>query len=136
MPHSSRGAAMATMIGPKAAVLAAAALLAAPLAAQAQDKQGLTYRCKGTDGKRYYGQTIPPQCYGQPMELINSQGNVVKRIDPQADEQAKANKAAGAMANKKVEQTPAEREAERRKRALLATYSTEKDIEEARARAL
>jgi len=127
---------MASMIGPKAVMIAVAALLAAPLAALAQDKPGLTYRCTGTDGKRYYGSTIPPRCYGQPLELINAQGNVVKRIDPQADEKAKADKAGAAMASKKPEQTAAEREAERRKRALLATYSSEKDIEDARARAL
>lgn len=127
---------MASITGSKAAlIVAAAALLVAPLAAQAQDRPGLTYRCKGKDGIRYYGSTIPPQCYGQPLELINSQGSVVKRIDPEADEKAKAEKAA-AMASKKPEQSAAEREAERRKRALLATYSSEKDIEDARARAL
>jgi hypothetical protein len=117
--------------------MAAAGLLAAaPLFALAQDKAGLTYRCLGKDGKKYYGSTIPQPCYGQKMELINAQGNVVKRIDPDAAEQDKAQKAAAALANKKPEQTPAEREADRRKRALLATYNNEKDIEDARARAL
>ena len=125
---------MATMIGPKAAVLAAAALLAAPLAAQAQDKQGLTYRCKGTDGKRYYGQTIPPQCYGQPLELLNNRGLVVKKIDPEGDEKAKAEKEA-ALAKQK-EESAAVREETRRNRALLATYTSERDIEDQRARAL
>jgi hypothetical protein len=126
---------MASMIAPRLAMLSAAALLAAaPLAAQAQDKAGLMYRCTGKDGKRYYQQTIPPACYGQKMEIINAQGNVVKRIDPEAEERLKAEKAAGIT--KKAEQTPAEREAERRKRALLATYNSEKDIEDARTRAL
>jgi hypothetical protein len=68
------------------------------------------------------------------MEIINAQGNVVKRIDPEADERAKAAKAPEAI--KKAEQTPQEREAERRKRALLATYNSEKDIEDAAPRAL
>src|SRR5206468_2514841 len=57
-------------------------------------------------------------------------------IDPEADKRLEAEKAANAGGAKKTEQTPAEREAERRKRALLATYNTEKDIEDARARAL
>ncbi len=129
---------MASITVSRTVTLIAAALLAAsPLAASAQDKGfGLTYRCVGKDGKKYYGSTIPQPCYGQKMELINAQGNVVKRIDPDADEQAKANKAATGTATKKTEQTPAEREAERRKRALLATYNNEKDIDDARARAL
>jgi hypothetical protein len=115
--------------------MAAAALLAAaPLVASAQDKAGLMYRCTGKDGKRYYQQTIPPACYGLKMEIINAQGNVVKRIDPEADEKAKSAKTPEAI--KKAEQTPQEREAERRKRALLATYNSEKDIEDARTRAL
>ena len=39
-----------------------AALLAAPLAVQAQPKEQYTYRCVGKDGKKYYGSTVPPQC--------------------------------------------------------------------------
>src|SRR4051812_30743957 len=135
MPYSSQGNAMVSTIASRIATMAAAALLAgAPLAASAQDKAGLMYRCTGKDGKRYYQQAIPPACYGLKMEIINAQGNVVKRIDPEADEKAKAAKAPEAI--KKAEQTPQEREAERRKRALLATYNNEKDIEDARARAL
>ena len=58
----------------------AAALALAPLAA---DAQGLsTFRCTGKDGKKYYGNTIPPQCYGRLVEQLNSQGMVIKRIDP------------------------------------------------------
>ena len=121
-------------MAPKLAMLAAAALLAAPLVAEAQDKGGLTYRCKAKDGKRYYGSTIPPQCLGEPIEQLNAQGMLVRRIDPAGDEKTRAAKAA--EATKKVEQSAADREAERRKRALLATYTSEKDIEDARARAL
>jgi len=114
---------------------AAAALLAAPLAALAQpNKEQLTYRCKGTDGKRYYGSTIPQPCFGQPLELINKQGLVVKRIDPEGDEKARLAKEADA--EKKRELEAAQKDAQRRNRALLATYTSEKDIEEARGRAL
>ena len=67
---------------PITAMFAAAALLSS-LAAHAQQKEQYTYRCTGKDGKKYYGQTIPPPCLGQPMELINKQGLVVKRIDPE-----------------------------------------------------
>lgn len=117
-------------------VLAAAALCVAPLAAHAQPRghENLNYRCVGKDGKKYYGSAIPQQCIGQPLELINHQGMVVKRIDPDGDEKARLAKEAEAQ--KKREMETAQKDAQRRHRALLATYTSEKDIEEARARAL
>jgi hypothetical protein len=121
-------------MAPQLAMLAAAALIAAPLFADAQDKGGITYRCKAKDGKRYYGSTIPTQCLGEPIELLNEQGFVVKRFDPAGDEKERAAKEANAA--KKLEFEAAHKEADRRNRALLATYTSEKDIESARARAL
>jgi hypothetical protein len=113
-----------------ARILALVALpLLAPLAADAQ-----SYRCVGADGKRYYGSSIPPQCYGLPVEQLSAQGTVVKRIDPQAAE--KERRAKAAAEEKKREQEAALRETTRRNHALLATYTSEKDIDDARARAL
>jgi hypothetical protein len=111
------------------AALAAAAALAAPAAAQTT-----TYRCTAKDGKKYYSSTIPRPCIGRPVEQLNAQGLVVRRIDPQGDEKARADKAAAAA--KKREQEAEQREERRRNQALLATYTSEKDIDEARARAL
>lgn len=119
------------------AALAGAAIAAAPLVALAQAKSSdsaITYRCTGKDGKKYYGSAIPPQCYGLPLELLNNRGLVVKRIDREGDERAKAEKAA-ALA-KQQEESAAAREETRRNRALLATYTSERDIEDQRARAL
>jgi hypothetical protein len=122
----------------RTAVIAAAASVLAPLlashVAHAQPKEQYTYRCTGKDGKKYYGQTIPQACLGQPMELINKQGLVVKRIDPEGDEKARLAKEA--EAEKKRELEAAQKDAQRRNRALLATYTSEKDIEESRRRAL
>jgi hypothetical protein len=108
----------------------------APLAAYAQSRSGeqYTYRCTGTDGKKYYGQTVPQACLGRPLELINHSGLVVKRIDPEGDEKARI--AREAEAEKKRELAAAQQETQRRNRALLATYTSEKDIEDARAREL
>jgi len=78
-------------------IIAAAALIIASLAAHAQSTPSkLTYRCVGKDGKKYYGSTIPPQCLGQPVEQLNTQGTVIRRFDPEGDEKQKAAKEAEA----------------------------------------
>jgi len=106
-----------------------AALALAPLAADAQ-----SYRCIGKDGKRYYGSTIPAECFGLPVEQLNAQGLVLKRIDQAGGEKERLAKEAADA--KKREEESARRELARRNRALLATYTSESDIEEARSRAL
>lgn|SRR5574341_784865 len=114
------------------AVFALAAALAIPLA-HAQQQQ-YTYRCTSKEGKKYYGQTVPPQCLGQPLELINKQGMVVKRIDPEGDEKARIAKEQEAAKRKDLE--AAEKDSLRRNRALLATYQNEKEIDQLRQREL
>jgi chromosome segregation ATPase len=116
-------------MNPRFALIAVLALALLPLAAGAQ-----SFRCVGTDGKKYYGSTVPPQCLGQPVEQLSSQGTVLRRIDPQGDEKQRVAKEADA--DKKRKEGDIAREAQRRNRALLATYSSDKDIEEARGRAL
>ena len=110
----------------------AAAAAALMLAAPAADAQ--SYRCVGKDGKRYYGSVVPHECYGLLVEQLNAQGMVVRRIDPEGSEKERLVKEAAEA--KKREQEQAAREAARRNRALLATYTSERDIEDARARAL
>jgi hypothetical protein len=117
---------------PRSPLLLAAALALAPLLAEAQGMS--TFRCQGKDGKKYYGNTVPPQCYGRLVEQLNKQGMVIKRIDPDASD-----KDVEAKAREKVEKEKRDavtRETTRRDRALLATYTSEKDIEEQRGRAL
>src|SRR5690606_27266364 len=112
------------------ALVIAAALAAVPLAAHAQT----SFRCIGKDGKKYYSSTIPRACIGEPIEQLNSQGMVIRRIDPEGDE--KARRAREAQAEKKRAQEAAAREAARRNRALLATYANTQEIDGARRRAL
>ena len=111
--------------------VAALALAILPLDAAAQ-----TYRCTSKDGKIYYGQTIPTACIGQIVEQINSQGLVMRRImptDAQPDEDQAAKEA---KAKKKREEAARAKEEARRNRALLATYTSTQEIDDARARAL
>ena len=110
-----------------AGVLIAALL---PVSALAQ----YTYRCTTVDGKKYYGATIPQQCLGQPIEQLSPSGTVLRRIDPEGDERARQAKEAEAA--KRREEEVVLKEQSRRNRALLATYASEKDINEARVRAL
>jgi hypothetical protein len=116
-------------MNPKLAVLAAIVALL-PLAAGAQS----SYRCVGKDGKKYYGSTVPSECLGQPVEQLNNQGMVVKRFDAAASAAEREKKVAEEEERKKREAIS--KEEGRRNRALLATYTSEKDIDQARGRAL
>src|SRR3989440_12316530 len=113
----------------KIAAAAAALVLAVPLAVQAQ-----TYRCSAKDGKKYYGSTIPTQCIGRRVEQLKSQGFVVRRMDPDADEKQRIEQEATRA--KKTEAENTNREETRRHQALLATYTSERDIQDSRSRAL
>ncbi len=113
----------------------AASMAALPLAAWAQAKsQAHTFRCTGKDGKKYYGSTVPTQCIGQPVEALSPHGTVLYRVDAQADERMRKEREADAA--RKRQEDAANKEEARRNRALLATYTSEKDIEDARSRAL
>ncbi len=107
----------------------AVAIAALPAAAEAQ-----SYRCVGKDGKKYYGQSIPPACLGMPVEQLNAQGMVTKRFDAAASTAEREKKAADEEDRKKREVV--NKEEGRRNRALLATYTSEKDIDSSRGRAL
>jgi chromosome segregation ATPase len=120
--HNARGANMLR-------VTIAFAIAALPLAALAQ-----SYRCVGTDGKKYYGSSVPPQCLGRPVEELNAQGMVMKKFDAAASADERAKKDAEDAERKKREAIS--KEQGRKDNALLASYTSEKDIEQARARAL
>lgn len=109
--------------------LVTVALAALPLSAAAQ-----SYRCVGKDGKKYYGQSVPMQCVGQPTEQLNAQGLVVRRIDAQASAADQAAKAKEAEEKRKRDVIL--KEESRKNKALLSTYTSEADIELARKRAL
>jgi hypothetical protein len=109
--------------------LLAAVLALAPIAAEAQ-----SYRCIGKDGKKYYGQSVPPQCAGVPVEQVSAGGTVLKRIEPHGSGDDRAKKDADDADRKKL--AALSKEQGRRDQALLATYTSEKDVEDMRRRAL
>ncbi|HXR58816.1 MAG TPA: DUF4124 domain-containing protein, partial [Burkholderiales bacterium] len=83
---------------PRQLFLTALLALLMPAMAAAQ-----SYRCVGKDGKKYYGQSLPPQCVGQSVEQLNAGGRVVKKFDAQASADERAKKEAEDADSKKRE---------------------------------
>ena len=101
-----------------------AAALALPV--QAQQAGGVRmYKCVDAAGKAYYSDKVNPDC-GQGVEM-NRQGVVMKK-----KEIAKP----GQSPNEVVAAVKSTREQERRDRALMATYTSEEEIDAARERSL
>ena len=92
------------------------------------------YKCVDAKGKVYYTQTPPNECLGRETEELSRQGRVTKRSEAAltADQLA----AKEEERKKQAELAAAAREEKRKSQALLNTYPTEKDLEEARSRAL
>jgi len=106
-------------------------LAVAPAAAQER-----MYKCVDAKGKVYYTQVPPPECLGRDTQELNKSGTLIRKkpvatpLSP-AQEQARE-----AERRKKIEDEERSREQRRKNLALLNTYSSEKDIEDARTRAL
>ena len=103
-------------------------IFAPPAAAQR------VYKCVDAKGKVYYTQVPPRECLGRESEELSRQGRVTKRIEAALTPEQQA--AREQARKQKLEQDIVAREEKRKNQALLNTYSDEKDIEEARARAL
>jgi len=118
----------------QAMVLACLTMLtAAPAAAQQQGPQHM-YKCVDAKGKTYYTQMPPPECLGRETQELNKSGSVVRSTpkEPTAEQRA----AREAEQKKKLENEEKAKEERRKNSALLNTYSSEKDIDYARAGAL
>lgn len=89
--------------------------------------------CCDVDGKRVCGDPPPPQCDTRP-KIVFSKGGVVKTVEaPLTAEQRAAREAEAAR--KKAEERKAAEQA-RKDRALLDSYSSEKEIDAARDRSI
>jgi hypothetical protein len=104
-------------------ILAISAALAAPAAHAA-------YRCKDEKGVTHIGDTPPAACANVPMQEVSRSGTVLRTIEPTlTPEQLKAKQDDAA---RKLEADKAAAEQRRKDIALLATYSSEKDIDTTR----
>lgn len=111
------------------ALLACALLAALPASAQRLYK----YTDPAT-GKTVYTERLPTEAAGKGNEQLNRQGTVVKREGPAPTAEELA--AREADRKRKLDEEAAAKEEKRKNQALLNTYATEKDIDEARGRAL
>ena len=100
-----------------------AAALALPV--QAQQAGVRMYKCVDAAGKAYYSDKVNPDC-GQGVEM-NRQGVVMKKKEIAKPAQSP---------NEVVAAVKSTREQERRDRALMATYTSEEEIDAARERSL
>jgi hypothetical protein len=105
----------------------------AALPAEAQQQPQRMYKCVDAKGKTYYTQIPPPECLGRDTQELNKAGILKKSERQPSPAEIRAREEAS---KKKLEEDEKTREERRRAQALLATYPSERDIEEARARAL
>jgi hypothetical protein len=94
------------------------------------------YKCVDAKGKTYYTQVPPPECLGRDTQELNKSGSLIRKnpaVIPLTPAQEQAREA---ERKKQIEEEEKSKEERRKNLALLNTYSSEKDIDEARARAL
>jgi hypothetical protein len=92
------------------------------------------YKCVDAKGKVYYTQTPPTECLGKETQELSRQGQITKRTEAALTPEQQA--ARDEEIKKKAEAEAAAREEKRKNQALLNTYPTDNDLEEARRRAL
>jgi hypothetical protein len=115
----------------QAVALLCLSMLAAPATAQLR-----MYKCVDAKGKTYYTQIPPQECLGRDTQELNKSGTTIRkapRVVPLTPEQQAAREA---ERKKKLGDEEKAKEERRKGAALMNTYSSEKDIDDARARAL
>jgi len=113
-------------------VLLCSTLLAvAPAAAQQR-----MYKCVDARGKVYYTQVPPPECLGRDTQELDKSGTPMRKSLTPAALTPEQQRAREAELKKKIEAEERAKEERRKNTALLNTYSSEKDIDDARGRAL
>ncbi len=106
-------------------------LALAPAAAQER-----MYKCVDARGKVYYTQVPPPECLGRDTQELNKSGTLIRKNPAAVPLTPAQEQAREAERRKKIENEEKSKEERRKNLALLNTYSSERDIEDARTRAL
>ncbi len=109
-----------------------AALLIALLGLGVAAPAAALITCCDVDGRRVCGEPPPPQCLHKPKTVYNK--GVPKQVEPPPTPEQRA--ALEAAAARKAEEEKLADERARRDQALLGSYTSEKEIDLARERAL
>jgi hypothetical protein len=112
-----------------ALLFASSSLLALGAAAQTR-----IYCCDDANGRKVCGDFLPTVCQGRAYEERDNRGFVSKNVEAPLTPEQQARRDAEAARKEAADKKAAEER--RRNLALLATYSSEKDINSARDRAL
>jgi hypothetical protein len=105
-------------------------LLVLTLALAAAPGAQAAFKCKDEKGITHIGDTPPAACANVVMYEVTPSGTVLRKIDPTpSGDQLKARQE---EAIRKAEADKAAAEQRRKDRALLATYSSEKDVDTSR----
>jgi len=91
------------------------------------------YKWVDDQGVTHYGETVPPEYADKDRSELNKAGRVIKKNEVLTPEERRAKEQADA---EKRAEDEAAREQKRRDKALLSTYSNEKEIDLARGRNL
>ena len=94
------------------------------------------YKCVDAKGKVYYTQVPPAECLGRDTQELNKSGTLMRKSQTPTALTPEQQKAHEAERKKKLEDEERSKEERRKNMALLNTYSSEKDIDDARGRAL
>lgn len=125
-PRGTRAAAVPRWLVPALAVLAAAAF--------APQARAATYKWVDEKGVTHYTDKIPAEAVNKGSTVLDKQARPVKKIEPAlTPEQIRAREA---DEEQKRLQAKLSEEIARRDRALIASYTTEAEIDLARTRAL
>src|SRR5258706_1971821 len=118
-----------------AIVFLSLAILAAA-SASAQQVPLRMYKCVDAKGKTYYTQIPPPECLGRDTQEMNKSGTMIRKAPHEVRLTPEQQSAREADRKKKQAEEERAKEERRKGAALMNTYSSEKDIDDARARAL
>lgn len=91
------------------------------------------YCCQDpASGRRTCGDNLPEICRGRSHKVLDAAGNTLREVGPPPTAEQKTQ--AQAEAQRRQDEAAALREQRRRNQALLATYSSVQDIDDARSR--
>jgi hypothetical protein len=93
-----------------------------------------SYCCSDERGRQVCGDSLPRECYGRAYREVSESGTTLRQVEAPMTAEQQAKRDAELAAKKKEERAAIEEK--RKNQALLNTYSSEKDVDLARARAL